>query len=489
MTQIILVETDKQLATVLRANLHKKFGWDVIHKENSSEALSILQILGDVELIITREMIGKDSTAQKICQYLIANKADFEKEIPVLIIGENKTEYRKASSIDSNVNWDQLINFAGSLLGIVPPPDIVSAPKMIIAKPAPAPEPVVVPTPEIAPVEVIEAAMVPEAEYVALSSKYFLNLYDIALPFETYTRTKKKDKGYEYAQKFKANEVLERAEIERMVMRGIAEFFIPVAQYDSALKFSQKSLLERVNKSEIQGLDRVQLASDVFDLNLEQIKNLAIDEFTMDLILANANSLRPIINSANVFALFNNGRKLKKLSYGFTHSFLTAILLTKIIPAFEWSTEELKEKILFLAYLHDLSLQSEKLIRAHHHFFQESKTLSQEESAIVFQHALTASGIALKFSTLSPEIAQMIKEHHGIKAGKGFSETLSIIISPLSMCFLTIEEFVTKYLDIKNEANADVTLDQVKVIFSEMEKKFNKMTYDQTLKMLRELYK
>lgn len=489
MTQIILIETDKQLTTVLRANLLKKFGWEVIVKDNSSEAISILQILSDVDLIIAREVINKDSTAQKICQYLITNKADFEKEIPVLIIGENKTEYGKASAIDPNASWDQLINFAGSLLGIAPPPEAAVVPKIVIAKPAPdpVPEPVVVPLVEIIPV--VEAVILPEAKYLSLSSKYFLNLYDIALPFETFTRTKKKDKGYEYAQKFKASEVLERAEIERMVMRGVTEFFILVAQFESAQSFAQKTLLARVNNNEIQGLDRVQLASDIFDLNLEQIKNLAIDDFSVNLILSNCKSLKPIINSTNVFALFNNGKKLKKLSYAFTHSFLTAILLSKIIPRFEWASEELKEKVLFLAYFHDLSLHNEKLIRVHHHYFLESKTLSQEELSIVFQHALVASGIAEKFNGITPDIAQMIKEHHGIKAGKGFSETLSIIISPLSMCFLTIEEFVTKYLDIKNEGNADVTLDQVKIIFSDMEKKFNKLTYDQTLKILRELYK
>lgn len=513
MTQVILVDNDKQLVTILRANLFKQYGWEVIVKETSSEAISMLQILADVELIITRDIMGKDQACNKICDYLIANKADFEKEIPVLILGKKTSAYAKASEIDPSSTTEKILIMAGVLLGVAElpkepelpkivvstlPPAAKTQPSIQIAKaaastPAPAgtkPQAQTQTKPQAAPQLQPSAPKpvinpLPVEDYIGLDTRYYLNLDGINVPFDSFTRTKHKDNNYEYVIKIASGAAIEITGIERMITRGVTELFIHKSQHQQAVKFVKSNLLAKVKNPDITGLDRVKLLSDVFEITLDLVRDLVIDDFCVELINENIKSMGPIIKAQNVFALFNNGVRIKKISYGFAHCFLTCILLQKILPKFDWASEELKNKIYYLSYLHDMTLQSDKLIKLHHHYFQESKTLSPEESVIVLQHAQAAAGIVEKITSIPSDIAPMIKEHHGIKSGKGFSESLSIIISPLAMTFLTIEEFVTRYLDITEE----VTPEHLKKIFQEMEKKFSKLTYDQTLKAINEIYR
>ncbi|MFA6237712.1 MAG: hypothetical protein WC635_10330 [Bacteriovorax sp.] len=502
MTQVILVDNDKQLVTILRANLFKKYGWEVIAKETSSEAISMLQILSDVELIITRDSMGKDSAANKLCEYLTVNKADFAKEIPVLILGKKNHAYPKATEIDPTSSSEKIVIHAGVLLGVAEFPKEPEVPKVVVAPPTPAP-PIPVPAskpqvqpqahqpikpqPQAPPVAVQKTMTnpLPVEDYIGLDTRYYLNLDGINIPFDSFTRAKQKDNSYEYTVKIASGSPIESTGIERMITRGVGELFIHKSQHEQALKFVKSNLLDKVKNPDIAGLDRVKLASDVFEITLELVKDLSIDDFSVELINENIKAMGPIIKSPNVFALFNNGVRIKKISYGFAHCFLTSILLHKILPKFDWATDEIKNNVYYLAYLHDMTLQNDKLIKLHHHYFQESKTLSPEESVIVLQHAMAAANIVEKIKVLPAGIAPMIKEHHGIKSGKGFSDSLSIIISPLAMSFLTIEEFVTRYLDITEE----VTSEHLKNIFLELEKKFNKLTYDQTLKSIGEIYK
>ena len=70
MTQVLLVINDKELSTIIRGKLAQKYDVEVIVRNSAPEAISLFEILPDIEIILCSEFIDKVSAAGKICDYL-----------------------------------------------------------------------------------------------------------------------------------------------------------------------------------------------------------------------------------------------------------------------------------------------------------------------------------------------------------------------------------------------------------------------------------
>ena len=117
MSQLLVVLNDKELTKILQGKLSLKYGFEVIVKTSSIDAISILQILPDIELILCCDVIGNDHLAQKIGDWLIANKEAVNNEIELVILGEKMTNYSKAIAIGANSSYQKIIDYIGFLLG------------------------------------------------------------------------------------------------------------------------------------------------------------------------------------------------------------------------------------------------------------------------------------------------------------------------------------------------------------------------------------
>ena len=109
--------------------------------------------------------------------------------------------------------------------------------------------------------------------------------------------------------------------------------------------------------------------------------------------------------------------------------------------------------------------------------------LSSDNKNIINNHALQSSLIIERFPKVPTGTDIIIKEHHGSKSGIGLPDSLSISISPLSMMFIVVEHFVGEFLKIKGNP----TNENIKDIFTILEKRYNKLTYLQTFVALQNM--
>ena len=114
MSQILLIESDEALRDILKLNLMKSVGGDVIEKEFASSAISLLQILPNIDLIICREEIGREKSASLIAQFLIKEQST----IPLLVIGNISSDYKQLFSISADQSWKNVVTTAGRILGV-----------------------------------------------------------------------------------------------------------------------------------------------------------------------------------------------------------------------------------------------------------------------------------------------------------------------------------------------------------------------------------
>lgn len=481
MSQVLVILNEKELSTIIQGKLSQKYGLEVIVKNSSTDAISILQILPDVQLILCQDKIGLDPVASKMGDFLTVNKDDFPKEVDIVILGEKTTHYPKAVSIGPNPPYQKIIDYIGFLLGketksvsFEPEPEkddaeeekttVFQLPK-IGKKPAEEKEEV---TPKVIP------------DYHAFHIKYFSNLSDSTFDFSIFTRIKKQN-DYEYNQKIAANSTLTRADLDRIALRMGKEFFVTNDDFKKANDFLNTNLLNKFKNPNLSLQDRIQLNSDCYEILMDAFKDTSFDKYSVEIIKEMVKSIDLLVKNPDGLTIFLKAYAAKKATYGYFHTHLTCLLIFLIVDKFPWSKDQSKNKIIYLSLFHDLCLHSDRLVKLHHHYFHELKNLSEEEKQIMQIHADSSANILETIVKAPKELTTLVREHHGLKNGKGFIESLSIAIAPLSMAFIVTEDFVTQFLDLSEKLEKDKeqgpTKQQLESVFTELKKKYEKHTY------------
>lgn len=481
---------DKELGTILAGKVEQKYGYQGVLRPSGTEAVSMMQIL-PFDLIICKEKIGAEFTAFKICEYLMEHKEDFEKEIDVIILGKtNLTGYAKAQAIPASLSYEKILAYAGYVLGKeqTKPSLEVEEPKAEekttvfvmpkggiktdAAKPAAAPKPV--------------------ANYLPFHVRYLTHLpEDIVLGFNIFTRLKKGEE-FEYNQKLAAGNKLTKADVEKLTMRTSKDLYVKKEEAQKASEFLNHYFMEKFRRTNLEAGERLLINSDGFEILLEAFKTSSFDKYSVEIIKEMVKSIDSLMKMPNAFAHFKNFISMNKMSYGYTHMHLTCLLIFLIIDKFEWAKEQSKNKIIYLSMFHDLCLGSDRLIKLHHRFFQEQKNLNEEDKQLMLEHA-NASAVILENIVKAPkELTALVREHHGIKSGKGFAETKSISISSVSMAFIVAEEVVTHYLDMLDKLDKtkmqEPSKEALNAFFTELRKKYDKLAYAEAAEAYQKLF-
>jgi hypothetical protein len=327
-------------------------------------------------------------------------------------------------------------------------------------------------------------------EYFPKHILYFVNLADVIIEFTVYSRIKKGD-SFEYHKKINGGTKISQAEIDRILLRSGKELFIESQEVQKAQVFLNGKFLSPFKNPDLSMNDRMKLNSDCFEILLDLFKSSAFNKSNIEIIKEIIKSIDLLAHAPDALNIFLSGHNLKKLSYGYAHSFLAFYFLLKLADYFSWGKEQSKNKLLYLSLFHDLSLHSDRLIKLHHNYVNESKNLTEEEKEIMFTHAESTALVLESIVKAPKEMTSLIKEHHGLKSGKGFVEGLSLAIAPTSMAFIVIEDFVTLYLKtiekMEGDKAAGPTKPQLELIFSELKVKFDRLVYADVLAQLQKV--
>ena len=140
----------------------------------------------------------------------------------------------------------------------------------------------------------------------------------------------------------------------------------------------------------------------------------------------------------------------------------------------------MKAKLSYVAYFHNISLKNEDFMKIKTMEELKAADLQKSEDEMILNHAHLSASIVEKFPMVPEGVGTIIKEHHGAKNGVGFPESLSICITPLSMMFLVVEDFVDEFLKVSEKP----TKDDFERIFTKLNTRYTKLTYAQALNAL-----
>jgi len=432
--QLLLIESDSSLSKLIRLNVMKSFDLNVIEKDSVEEAIDLLEILPDIELVILRES-EKHNT---LFDYIQKNNP----ELPVLLNGKTVHSHKKITQLSSENSWSAIVEWTGKILGLQP----------------------------------LASFSQSNSEFVPVPISYFLNIHETSMGCDVYIRVKKGD-DYQYIKRLNSTDFFERVDIEKYASAGLQEFYIKKDHFDSFVNFVTDKLILQLGDKTSTVKDKIQLGSEVYDVIADRIQVLGIDERTVEIVTESVNAMQSTLGQGNALADFLKLMMQNKLGHGYAHSFLNCLLLNTILKSFDWNSHLTKEKITFLSYFHDISLKLDESEK-----FHNRADLSKEENHTLQHHALKSAEIVEKFPQSPIGIGPLIREHHGSKTGVGLNEGLSIAISPISMAFIVVEDFAGEFMQI----NGVPTLSQVDKIFERILKVYTKGTYLQAAQALQQ---
>lgn len=485
MSDVLIVTDDKHLGSVLQGKFEQIYGIQAVIRTSGTEAISMIQIL-PFDLIICKEKIGSEFTAFKICEYLTTNKADFDKEVEVIILGKNLSGYPKGRAVPLNLPAEKIFAYGGFLMGKEKEMPSLEAPSVPImtangSAGSEATTVFVLPKNGLSAESGKQAVKKVPSDYYPFHVRYLVHLPEnVVVDFSIFTRLKKGEE-FEYNLKVAAGNKLSKAEIDKFLMRTSKDLYVKKDEAKKASEFLNHYFMEKFKRTDMDANERLLINSDGFEILLESFKTATFDKFSVEIIKELVKSLDGLMKLDNVFQHYKNFIVANKMSYGYTHMHFVCMLIFLIIDKFEWAKEQSKNKIIYLALFHDLCLGSDRMIKLHHHYFQEQKNIHEEEKQIMLGHADAAANILESIVKAPKELTSLVREHHGIKSGKGFSDSRSVAVTSLTMAFIVAEDVVTHYLDLFDKLDKtkqrEPSRDQMVAFFTELKKKYDKLTY------------
>lgn len=434
--QLLILSSDSEYSQVLRLNLLKHLAVEVVDMTSLEDGIAFLDILPTINMVIIKTPGFSEYQVGEFITYLQ------EKEIvaPVLVLGPMVLPVPSNVKFERNTkDFKNLANKIGSTIGE----------------------------------EINRLDFQSLSEFQSIPVDFFLNINSSSLGCDVYIRIKKAENDFQFVKRLHSNDQFTRADIEKYRQSGLKEFYITKNHFPDFVNYVTDQLIQKLSSDKITGLERLKLSVEVFEVTKERIRILGVDEYTKSLVDESIHSMMKSLSEKNSLASLYQLVRSNQLSYSYTHSYVIALLLHKVIESFDWKSPMIKERLSYVAYFHDISLSHDQHMMISNMDELKKLALTNSDEELVLKHALKSAEILEKFDELPAGISNIVKEHHGAKNGVGFSEDLSISLSPLSMVFMVVEDFVNKFLAIKH----DPSMNDLNLIFDQLREKYKKSTY------------
>ncbi len=410
MAQVILIEDNKTLNDLISINLTTYLGLDVIQRKDAQDALSLLSILPNIDLIITTKKVADEPTSEILSHHINSNKLD----TGLIILGSDQAQKNDFTvSIPDPKNWEQVIHASAKILGIN---------EDVLAKKA-----------------------VPD--YIPVPVRYFLNLDSSNC--DVFIRIKKSPTEYQFVKRIHNGDSFSKDSIKHYLDQGLENFHIAKENYKNFTIFLSNRLVEKMDSPNLEITQRIQLMGESYDVAIGEISKFGFNSETIQLT-------ESII--ANMIKTFEKSPEMSNLLHKVVNSHtgllyqrchMTSVVASEIIKNLKFNDRLAFEKIAYASFFHDIMLaDKEELTKINSFDDLEKAHLNENDWDLVLNHAMDASILIRKHPEAPLGVDEIIKHHHGSLNGKGFSSAIEKLPN-LSKIFIIAHNFVFELLRFK----------------------------------------
>lgn len=265
--------------------------------------------------------------------------------------------------------------------------------------------------------------------------------------------------------------------VEKYLAKGACSIYALEGDYNSFLKTIQESLKNKFFDSSLTS-EKTQDLSAAFEMSKESLQKIGLTKESIALAKeVTKKSMKLIQEQPSIYDFFREFKNNCAPEY--INNVLVAYTALTILEHFEWSTDQMKEKMSLATMLRDVMLEAED--------FKEVKTFYQNHqhdhlSERVKNHPIhTANTLqAGRGNWIAHEVCTIIRQHHELPNGAGFPAGLTLHnITPPSAIHIVADHFI--FLMIEN--NFD--LQSKRGIFEKLEKIFPSGHFKKSLNSLK----
>lgn len=397
-------------------------GLETIVVPDAATALKFLSAPGSqIKLIIARAQIGKEQSASEIITFIKSK----EIETPLIVIGPGKEVPGSFAHIKNSLQLKTMIQGAAKALGI-------TAQSMLEME-------------------------VPE--YYPIPFSYFSFLKRSVCP--VYQKDKKSFVMlFETMKDFSPNEIQKLAEAET------ENLYIGKMDRLEFVNNLTSELMATLKDEDLSLDEQLSAADSTLMLASKKLMSMGITEETVRFVHKSIETMKRNSKSNTKLSHLLDRLFANKTSYLFTHAQILSYVGLHIIKNIDWGNPEQEEKICFIAFFHDISLEKDEYGRIKSTLELNESDFNEMDRALIENHAQISAELAAQFPHAPMGADQIIRQHHGSLNGVGFSEHFGNNVSPISIVFIVAEEFtriVLKYAD--SEMNRSQMIRELKEVF------------------------
>ncbi len=406
MALTLLVEKNPRIAQIFRLNLATYAGLDVVVVPDGDRAIRALDEHA-FRLVISRDFIDGEDTATVLSSTLQEKKQD----LPLLIIGQRSKPAGSRGPIASGLDVRAVVKGAAEALGIT----------------------------------AVDMVYKDVAEYYPIDATFFECINHPVCPLWA------RDPAGEMQLAFEAEKPIDRARWAAIAETPPAQLFVGRFERLKAVNQITSELVARIDHAALNPDEGIHAAASNQALMTKKLATLGINEETVTLakqgIAAMTGNVRrhPALSGLLKRMLANQAGPL------FRHTQLVTYLALHLVKMADWGTPEQEEKVAFVAFFHDIMLDADDQALIHSKEELRAAGLDSRAKALVEKHAQLAAELVHKYPHAPMGADQIIRQHHGVLNGVGFSDHFGANLSPLAMVFIVAEEFTRVLMARENE--------------------------------------
>lgn len=413
MGQIVLIEENPSLKELLSINLTTYVGVEVIPRRNANEAIELLKILPNIDLVICSNKIGDEKTAQLLVDYINSNKLDTGL---IILGGSAKSNSEHAVIIENANEWEKVINTSAKILGISQ--------------------------------EVLSKKILPD--YISVPVHYFSRLKTSCC--DVFIRIKKGPEDFQFVKRIHSGDAFSKTMIKRYVEQGLTHFYIAKDTQKNFTNFLSDQLVELLEANFDQIDDQIEAVADSYNVATREILKLGFTSATVQLTDSIVENMVDIFHKSSEMSGLLHKIINSKSGYIYQHCHMTSVVASECIKNLGIDTKIDHEKLAYAAFFKDISfIEDEDLAKISTYEELEASEISEEDWDLVFNHALEASVLIRKHPEAPIGVDEIVKHHHGSMNGKGFSTANVSKLTELQQIFLISSEFVKELMDYREK--------------------------------------
>jgi hypothetical protein len=402
--EVLLIDINQRIVEILCLNLKTHLGYEV-HVENMGVKACEWLESNTPDIIITREIIGRETTLER----LLENFKDNNRSFPIIAMLSKK----RMANIKEDKDRDILYFEHGKDIKklILTCADKIGKDQETINH------------------DELE-------DYYPIPLYHFFSLQRSVC--DVYIKIGKNENA-SFIKRIHKGDNLDSEDVDKYLSKGVEDLYIATMHRKIFVSSITRQILDTFNSKladEIQTMKARQLSQETIAKNIQEIG------VTPEIVEISRQSIKTLHASMKKTPKLK--QMLKKLfsdkwSYSYQLTELTTFVGQRMMEDIDWAKKAQVDTLNFIAFFKDISLAQDSLTKIATEFDLAEADLNADDEELVMNHAQLSSELVVKYPKAPMGAEQIIRQHHGAVNGLGFPEFVSPQLSPLSLVFMLAE--------------------------------------------------